>query len=210
MKKSEIIILAQALVGTDMLKRWEAARQLDHLLAGRKNLSAAVPILSGYILQIDAKVQPTVLEILAGNADRGTFVEIVGVVTDALEAKDRDERRKAAAILLAWTNREGIAPQQVYLALVGALRHEDNVLRKHVADRFWNRASQAPDFSAIVPILLAAYNRDEEINRRIDHALESAAKRNLDIRAALPALTKRLRSPRPTSVLTALIAHQVH
>jgi hypothetical protein len=42
-----------------------------------------------------------------------------------------------------------------------------------------------------VPILLATYNGDDELNQQVDKALESAAKRNLDIRAAFSALTRR-------------------
>jgi len=56
MKSSDIVKLAETLAGTDMLKRWRASRELDALLAKGKDLSAAVPILSGSVLQIDPKV----------------------------------------------------------------------------------------------------------------------------------------------------------
>jgi hypothetical protein len=210
MKNADIVKLAETLAGTDMLKRWKASRQLDELLAGREDLSAAVPILSGRVLQIDPKVQSTILAILARGMKRSYFVEMINTVTSALAAKDRDERRRAAAILLAWAERKTTAPQEVYLALAHALRHKDNMLRKRVAANFWNRAAHAPDFAALVPILLATYSGDDELNRWVDKTLESAAERNLDIRAALSALTRRLKSPRSTAALTALIAYHVH
>jgi len=135
---------------------------------------------------------------------------MINTVTSALAAKDRDERRRAAAILLAWAERGTTAPQEVYLALAHALRHKDNVLRKRVAENFWNLAAKAPDFAALLPILLATYSGDDELNRWVDKTLETAVERNLDIRAALPALSKRLKSPRSTAALTALIAYHVH
>ena len=210
MKNADIVKLAETLAGTDMLKRHKAARQLDELLARGKDLSAAVPILSGRVLQIDPKVQSTVLAILAQGMKRSDFDAMINTVASALAAKDREQRRNAAAILLVWARRENTAPQEVYLALAHALRHKDNVLRKRVAENFWSRASHAPDFAALVPILLAMYNGDIELNRRIDMILESAAERNLDIRAALSALTRRLQSPRSMAALNALIAYHVH
>jgi len=107
------------------------------MVARGADLSEAVTALSARLWDLKIHVQPTVLSVLAKTLSQADFASLVQDVITALNSKDRERRRQAADILLAWVGykghnreREKVAPQQAYVALAQAFLHKDNVLRK--------------------------------------------------------------------------------
>jgi hypothetical protein len=211
----EIAELAKGLA-TDFVARSTSARELRKLLASGDNLLLAVPFLLEHLLELKIDVQLVALSILIKFAQPGDIESLINkVITEVNE--DREKRRRAADIMLAWTsyighdrNSEKVTPQVIYMALAEAFTHKDNVLRKHVNDSFWADAWHAPNFSLVLKVLLKAYeSTDEKVIERVEHTLELAAIRAKDITPAVPKMKKRLGDTSYGYVLAALLAHAV-
>ncbi len=93
----------------------------------------------------------------------------------------------------------------VIAKLAEALAGPDMRKRHEAAGQPYGLLAERRDLSAAVPILVG---RVLEID--VDTTLMSAAEWNLDVLAAIPALTRRLEPPRSPPALAALIAHRVH
>jgi hypothetical protein len=212
----EIAELAKGLA-TDFVAQSTSARELRKLLASGDNLSLAVPFLLEHLLELKIDVQLTALSVLIKFAKPGDVEPLINKVITEVNDRDREKRRRAADIMLAWTsykghdrNSEKVTPQVIYMALAEAFTHKDNVLRKHVNDNFWADAWHAPNFSLVLKVLLKAYeSTDEKVIERVEHTLELAAVRAKDITLAVPKLKKRLGDTSYGYVPAALLAHAV-
>jgi hypothetical protein len=210
----EIAELAKGLA-TDFSERWASARELRKLLASGANLSPAVPFLLEHLLELDEEVQLIALSILIKFSQPGDVEPLINKVITEVNDRDREKRRGAADIMLAWTsysgherNLEKVTPQVIYMALAEAFTHKDNVLRKRVNDNFWADAWHAPNFSLVLKVLLKAYeSADEKVIGQVEQTLELAAIRAKDITPAVPKLKKRLGDN--GCVLAALLAYAV-
>jgi hypothetical protein len=210
----EIAELAKGLA-TDFSERWASARELRKLLASGANLSPAVPFLIEHLLELNQDVQLIALSILIKFSQPGDVEPLINKVITEVNDRDREKRRGAADIMLAWTsysghdrNLEKVTPQVIYMALAEAFTHKDNVLRKRVNDNFWADAWHAPNFSLVLKVLLKAYeSADEKVIEQVERTLELAAIRAKDITPAVPKLKKRLGDN--GCVLAALLAHAV-
>jgi hypothetical protein len=210
----EIAELAKGLA-TDFAARCASARELRELLDSGANLSSAVPFLIEHFWELKIDVQLIALSILIKFSQPGDVEPLINKVITEVNDRDREKRRGAADIMLAWTsysghdrNLEKVTPQVIYMALAEAFTHKDNVLRKQVNDNFWADAWHAPNFSLVLKVLLKAYeSTDEKVIERVEHTLELAAIRAKDITPAVPKLKKRLGDN--GCVLAALLAYAV-
>jgi hypothetical protein len=210
----EIAELAKGLA-KDFGARFASARELRKLLASGANLSQAVPFLLEHLLELNRDVQLTALSILIKFAKPGDVESLINKVITEVNDKDREKRRGAADMMLAWTsyighdrNMEKVTPQVIYMALAEAFTHKDNVLRKRVNESFWADAWHAPNFSPVLKVLLKAYeSTDEKVIEQVELTLEFAAVRAKDITPAVPKMKKRLGNN--SCVLAALLAHAV-
>lgn len=210
----EIAELAKELTKNSMA-RFTSAQELRKLLASGANLSPAVPFLLNHLLELSNDVQLTALSILMKFANPGDVESLINKVITEVNDKDREKRRMAANIMLAWTSYIGhertlekVTPQVIYITLAEAFTHKDNVLRKRVNDSFWANAWHAPNFSPVLKVLLKAYeSTDEKIIEQVEQTLELAAIRAIDITRAVPKMKRRLGDNR--CVLAALLAHAV-
>jgi hypothetical protein len=192
--------------------RRPAARKLEELLAQGADLTAAAPVLVSHLYEFDPqRVQPMVLRVLSKTMSASALLDLVREVGAAVNSRDRERRRQAVDILLAWAACDcgRLAPQEVFAFLASAFTHKDNVLRKKVVERFHHPAAWAPDFAGLLPTLLAVYDgNDEAAQYGVDKCLVRAAEAGLAIDAGLPHLERRL--SHRGGALAALIAHHVH